>query len=82
MKDTIQPEMKGTIQQIDYTRGSGLATVIILTDGGDIEAVHADAGALFRALEASGAYPGVSISYATNNLGLMAWLGLDADAVQ
>ena len=61
----------GTIQYINHTPGSGLATVVILTDGGDIESVHADAGPLFRALDASGARIGTRISYTVTDWGTM-----------
>lgn len=61
----------GTIQHIDHTPGSGLATVVILTDDGDIESVHADAGPLFRALSASRASLGTRIGYDTTDYGTM-----------
>ena len=64
--------MTGTFRGIDYTRGSGLATLFLVDDAGDVNVVHADAGPLFRAIGASGLRPGDEIEYETDDLGTMA----------
>jgi len=61
----------GTIQYINWTRGSGLATVTVLSDEGDVAMVHVDAGPFFRALNASGAKLGTRISYDVTDCGTM-----------
>ena len=56
--------MTATIQSIDHTPGSGLATLICLDESGDIVRLHADAGPLFRAFSAARVNPsGTRIAY-------------------
>jgi hypothetical protein len=63
--------MRGTIQGIDHAQGSGLATVILLNESGDVSLVHADAGPIFRAIAASGLREGDELEYETSDLGTM-----------
>ena len=71
--------MVGTIQCIDYSKGSGIATLVLLDQSGDICRVHCDAGPLFRSIEASGANLGTLINYSTGDIGLMAGFALVDD---
>ena len=73
----------GTIQGVDHTPGSGIATLVLLDDDGNIVRVHSDAGPLFRSLDRAFAEPhrpigtGCSLSvgnriyYETDDLGVI-----------
>jgi hypothetical protein len=67
----------GTIQEIDYTPGSGIVSIVVLTRSGDIETVRADAGPFFRALDASGTRIGSVISYEMTDYGTMSHFTLE-----
>jgi len=62
---------RGTIQTVNWTQGSGIATVEILTDYGDIVTIPVEASPFFRALTASGAKNGSRISYEVTDYGTM-----------
>ena len=65
-----------TIQHVEWTRGSGLATLVVLDSCGDILHLHADAGPLSRALDASGATTGTVIDYDLTDYGTLAAFNL------
>jgi len=40
--------MSAIVESIEYTAGSGLATIVALDDSGDVVRLHVDAGPFFR----------------------------------
>jgi len=80
--------MRGRIEGIHGSWGSGLATVLIRDEDGRLETLYADNGPLVRALEAMfgeiiepghtvnvEAVIGREIEYGTDELGMLAWIG-------
>jgi len=62
----------GTIQHVRMHRNaSGIATVLILNEVGDVECVHADAQAIMRTFATSGFVVGAKIRYSVDPTGVM-----------
>ena len=63
--------MIGTIQHVHLQRGSGIATVILLDETGDVVSVHAEAGPFMRAYSSAGIAMGSKINYEVDEYGVM-----------
>jgi len=61
----------GTIQHVHLQRGSGIATVTLLDDTGDIVTVHVDASPFIRASYDAKITLGSRINYEVDDCGVM-----------
>jgi hypothetical protein len=63
--------MTGTIQHVHLKRGSGIATIILLDETGDVTTVHADAGPFIRSSYEARITVGSTINYEVDDCGVM-----------
>ena len=71
--------MRGTVQSVIHSPGSGIATLVVVDQFGDICHVHADAGPLFQAMVESELHEGDEIEFTTTVIGTMAEFAIVGD---